>query len=210
VLYEKFGNAWRVDEKSSLFDYPSWLTYKDFADEKWPLGDSPKSCDAPQLAGGVPPKPPAKPIPFDEAEKICDGVADKARLINCIQDVAATGEPGFADVYRQSDKLSRINGDKLEPPPLAFPNDNDRSVTGPAEFVWKDTAPAKDGKGQYRHCLWPADEEFGFQHCSSEGLKENRANTEKLVSGRVYFWKVIVEGDNGATAESETRRFTAK
>jgi hypothetical protein len=96
VLYKKFGEAWRVTDKTSLFDYQPGTSTADFTLPNWPK-DSPP-CD-------IPSQEPAKPVDRPVAEKACAGVADKNRFENCVFDVEATGELGFAKTYLLTERL---------------------------------------------------------------------------------------------------------
>ena len=121
-----------------------------------------------------------------------------------------TGDAGFAAVYRQSEKLSRLREIELERPTLAFPDDNQQGLAGPVAFTWKDAAATEKRAAKYRHCIWPEEAEFGFQFCGKEVLQNNTLEVSTLQPGKTHFWKVIVEGENGIIKESETRRFTTK
>jgi hypothetical protein len=162
------------------------------------------------LPNGTMPMPAAKPLEVEAAIKICDGIADKARSANCIQDVSVTGEASFADVYRQSEKMSRVARLTIKEPILSFPDDFQKDLSGGVNFSWSDSADAERTGARYRLCVWPEDQEFGFNFCSPEALRINNFDMPKLEDGKTYFWKVIVEGEGGSIAESETRRLTMK
>ncbi|HEX8101862.1 MAG TPA: VWD domain-containing protein [Solirubrobacteraceae bacterium] len=83
-LYDDFGDAWRVSQSESLFDYGPGQSTKTFTNKKLP----------------------AKPVGPDElrrarreeAERVCReaGVTQPGPLADCIIDVGATGDPAFA------------------------------------------------------------------------------------------------------------------
>lgn len=95
-LYHKFGNAWRVTDKTSLFDYAPGTSTKTFTLDSWPLEKPP--CVIPQT-------PPVKPAEPGVAERACRLVLDKNMKRDCLFDVTVTGEPGFAKAYLVSQRI---------------------------------------------------------------------------------------------------------
>lgn len=95
-LYHRFGDAWRVTDASSLFDYAPGKSTADFTLPGWPADAAP--CELPQ-------QKPVKPAERVVAERACRGLLDKNRLANCIFDVMVTGETGFARTYLLTEKL---------------------------------------------------------------------------------------------------------
>ena len=91
-LYEKFADAWRVTNATSLFDYGPGTNTATFARKEWP-GFNPKSC----TGEGQRPARPATPA---VAAQACKAITDKAQKADCIFDVTVTGETGFARTYR--------------------------------------------------------------------------------------------------------------
>ena len=90
------------------------------------------------------------------AEEHCAGlVTDEARH-NCAQDVMVTGEPGFAETYRISERFE-LNA-MPEPPDLLLPADNQTGVTQPISFSWAAAADLDDDTVTYRHCIWAVGE----------------------------------------------------
>jgi VWD domain-containing protein len=80
-LYRTFGDSWRVDARSSLFDYQPGENTDTFTDRTVPAG-------------------PADDLPADaraQAKQVCarQGVTDPALLDACVIDVAHTGQVGF-------------------------------------------------------------------------------------------------------------------
>lgn len=94
-LYQKFGEAWRVTDKNSLFDYAPGTSTDTFTMRSWPLENPP--CV-------IPATEPVKPTTERIAQKACRKVKDKAQLQNCVFDVLVTGELGFAKTYRASQR----------------------------------------------------------------------------------------------------------
>lgn len=95
-LNVKFADAWRVSDRSSLFDYAPGQSTSDFTLSGWPK-DSPP-CELPQ-------EDPAEPADMSIAREVCRNVADKNRHANCLFDVAVTGETGFAKTYLRTERL---------------------------------------------------------------------------------------------------------
>jgi hypothetical protein len=95
-LYEKFGNAWRVTDKTSLFDYRPGTSTATFTLSSWPKESPP--CD-------IPGTPPVKPLDPEIARQLCSGVVDKNMNADCRFDVTVTGERGFARLYLVNQRL---------------------------------------------------------------------------------------------------------
>lgn len=95
-LYQKFGEAWRVTNNSTLFDYASGTSTNIFTVPNWPLETPP--CVVPESK-------PAKPVSKLVAEKACRAITDKNTRNNCIFDVTVTGNTGFARTYMQSERI---------------------------------------------------------------------------------------------------------
>jgi len=96
VLYQKFADAWRVTDQSSLFDYAPGASTKTFTMQNWPPERPP--CVLPDSIA-------AQPLPQLVAKQACQGViGDNA---NCVFDVMLTGNVGFATTYLQSQALQR-------------------------------------------------------------------------------------------------------
>jgi hypothetical protein len=203
-LYEKFGAAWRVTPDTALFDYAPGVSTDDFTVEEWPLGESPRSCIAPDG------REPQQPIALAKAEELCQQLLDDVARKNCIQDVAVTGEAGFAAVYLAGERIERHT--PPEPPRLLSPEPFSLRVSAAPVFAWM---PAEDEDRDpltYQYCLWPVTERFHrARHCTdaNEGGKEYRV-TRKLEERDAYYWKVIAEDGQGGTTESEIRRFETR
>lgn len=164
-LNQKFADAWRVTNKTSLFDYAPGTSTATFTLSTWPQESPP--CV-------IPDNPSAKPLDANVARDVCHAIVGKNRNADCVFDVTATGERGFAKTYLISQRIelgsTRIilsdNKDpsKLEEPLLftakvvrnasAAPNEPGRRAvpTGSVQFTLDDSKverPIKlDSKGQ--------------------------------------------------------------
>lgn len=95
-LYQKFGEAWRVTDQTSLFDYGPGTSTKNFTNRSWPKQNAP--CTIPNTRV-------ARPLDLATARRLCRGVTDKNMKADCIFDVRVTGEPGFAKLYGQKQQI---------------------------------------------------------------------------------------------------------
>ncbi|MGZ8306600.1 MAG: S8 family serine peptidase [Allosphingosinicella sp.] len=95
ILYGKFGEAWRVTNATSLFDYAPGTTTATFTDRSWPREQG--ACTLPAS-----PQPPAQPIDRDAAAALCAILEDRRLRGDCTFDVAITGERGFVEIYRRT------------------------------------------------------------------------------------------------------------
>lgn len=96
-LYQKFGEAWRVTDATSLFDYAPGTSTATFTLETWPPENPP--CVLPQTT-------PVKPLSLEIAQQVCRGVLDQRTRANCVFDVRVTGERGFAKTYLLSQRVA--------------------------------------------------------------------------------------------------------
>jgi Divergent InlB B-repeat domain/Cytochrome C oxidase, cbb3-type, subunit III len=156
ILYGKFGNAWRVSDAISLFDYATGTSPKTFTIESWPGGEFSQSCSLPPEALGTPNKPPVKPLTLEEAEQSCSGIVDKDRKANCLQDVSVTGERGFARTYLRADQIDR-NAIPTAPV-LVFPENFKIALVKPVTFTWNQATDADGDPISYRLYVWPVNE----------------------------------------------------
>ncbi|RKH45444.1 VWD domain-containing protein [Corallococcus sicarius] len=205
ALYEKFEDAWRVTKDTSLFDYASGFSTESYTLEGWPEYKA-SSCRVETQLPGIPVAEPLKPIPLSEAEQYCKEVANDDRRRDCIHDVSATGEPGFAKVYVTAEKVEG----NLQPgvPGLLVPKENEVS-SATVTFKWEGTYDKDGDTVLYRHCVWGVDSGFTLKECTSKPTQE-LGRTVTLESGKDYFWKVIAEDGKGGSTESNTWRLTAK
>jgi hypothetical protein len=95
-LNKTFADAWRVTNKTSLFDYAPGTSTATFTLAGWPKENPP--CNIPDTK-------PVKPLSLKAAQQLCRPVTDRARNANCVFDVRVTGEPGFAKAYQLTQKI---------------------------------------------------------------------------------------------------------
>ena len=162
-LYEKFENAWRVNNASSLFDYGPGLSTSNYTIDSWPA-ENPQVCTAPprQLGGPVD-KAPLKRFSLEVAQQHCAPVAGQIAKENCIQDVMVTGEPGFAQGYLKAEQIER--NEVPAPPVLGFPENFKTDLAAPVDFNWNNTSDRENDPLTYRHCVWEVKERFNFSKC---------------------------------------------
>lgn len=96
ALYQKFATAWRVTDKTTLFDYAKGASTHTFTVAGWPLEKPP--CVLPH----VKPEPPANEA---AAEKACERVKGETAYKDCVFDVLVTGNTGFAATHETSVRL---------------------------------------------------------------------------------------------------------
>lgn len=132
-LNKKFADAWRVTDKTSLFDYAQGTSTATFTLPGWPKDAPP--CDLPK-------EKPAQPADLRVARKVCRPIADKNRRENCIFDVAATGETGFAKTYLLTERLE-VYGTTTAVSVEHRPGQGDRMIS----FIAKVYKRAPAGKG---------------------------------------------------------------
>jgi hypothetical protein len=96
-LYEKFADAWRVTDQTSLFDYAPGTSTATFTLASWPLENPP--CVLPQV-------PPVKPVSLSVAQDACHAITGKNMNGDCVFDVMVTGERGFAKTYLASQRIA--------------------------------------------------------------------------------------------------------
>jgi subtilisin family serine protease len=96
TLYKKFADAWRVTDKTSLFDYAPGTSTATFTMSDWPLEQPP--CV-------IPHREPVRPASLVVAERACRPVTDHNMHKNCVFDVMVTGNLGFAQTYLVSQQI---------------------------------------------------------------------------------------------------------
>ena len=95
-LYQTFGNAWRVTDKTSLFDYAPGTSTATFTVASWPPENPP--CAVPNSTA-------PKPLNPEVALRLCSGITDGNRKADCVFDTTITGEAGFAKTYLLGQKI---------------------------------------------------------------------------------------------------------
>lgn len=82
-LYRQFGDSWRISQGESLFDYGPGQSTETFTDRAFP-------SQFPTLMG-------VAPAQIQEATRLCEAAeVDDWFMEGCVFDVAATGQPSFA------------------------------------------------------------------------------------------------------------------
>jgi hypothetical protein len=110
ALYRKFGDAWRVADDTTLFDYADGTSTKTYTMQSWPPEDGP--CATPFTV-------PVKGASEEVAQRACEKVVMPTARKNCIFDVMATGHTGFGKSYfatqgLQGKKLKLARGEGEE------------------------------------------------------------------------------------------------
>ena len=100
TLYSTFGDAWRVTSKNTLFDYAPGESTAAFTNTKWPVENA-KTCTIPRQRV-------VKPVSAAVDEEACRPVSEASLHASCLFDVQATGDTGFADTYRESERAHKI------------------------------------------------------------------------------------------------------
>ena len=90
TLYGKFADAWRVTDRDSLFDYAPGTSTDTFTTKDWPKQNPP--CVVRDLK-------PVEPASEAVAEQACRRVWGENTHSDCVFDVTATGNTGFATMY---------------------------------------------------------------------------------------------------------------
>lgn len=208
VLYSKFADAWRVDDKTSLFDYAAGTSSKTFVLPGWPKNGA-KDCAIPKIPG-IAVREPVKPLDIKIAQQYCTGVKNPALRKACTQDVATTAEPAFAKPYLTVEQLKANN--KPVPVELAYPKNNQTDVSEKTTFTWKPTVDKDGDKLSYRFCLWATSEKLTFNQCTLLPEQKDIGTfvPSNLKVGEAYFWKIIAEDGKGGTTDSPTWRFKVK
>jgi hypothetical protein len=96
TLYKQFADAWRVNDRDSLFDYAPGTSTESFTNKDWPKENPP--CV-------VRDQEPLEPGSEALAQTACRPVRDKNRRANCIFDVIATGDVTFANAYIATQRI---------------------------------------------------------------------------------------------------------
>jgi hypothetical protein len=160
-LYERFADAWRVTDATSLFDYEPGVSAGAYAVGSWPM-QTPTSCAAPPQPGAPQVAAPAVPLAPAEAERLCGAILAPDRRANCVQDVTATGDRGFAETYVLTERIERNSAPPA--PVLGIPADN-ADLLQTVSFNWSEAPDPDGGTVTYRHCVWNADELYDSNRC---------------------------------------------
>jgi len=106
TLNQKFGNAWRVTNSNSLFDYAPGKSTATFTNTAWPV-ENPKSCS-------VPNQKTMPHISVAAAEEACKSITNATLHSSCVFDVKMTGITRFAETYAINERIHT----KLAPKPI--------------------------------------------------------------------------------------------
>jgi hypothetical protein len=166
-LYGKFGDAWRVTNATTLFDYAPGTSTGTFTIAGWPKGESPQSCTLPRRPEGM--KPPVKALALEVAQKHCSTLVAGDARANCIQDVRVTGEPGFARTYLLAERIAR-NAIPTAPV-LVFPENFKTDLVKPIAFTWNKATDLDGDPLTYRHCVWEVKQRYTFKDCDAAAVQ---------------------------------------
>ncbi len=120
ALYEKFADAWRVTDASSLFDYKDYgpgTNTATYTRDEWPR-NHPQSC---AIEGQVS----AQAATEQVAQEACADVVDATRKADCVFDVMVTGNTGFGKSYKVAQSFTPLPPGWYSPVPLKEPKCED-------------------------------------------------------------------------------------
>jgi hypothetical protein len=109
-LNQRFANAWRVTDSTSLFDYAPGTSTATFTMTNWPPENAP--C-------AIPATIPVLPASLLVAQTACRLVTGEHQHDNCVFDVMVTGNTGFATTYVLSQSLQANPSTTQSPNKLA-------------------------------------------------------------------------------------------
>jgi hypothetical protein len=110
ALYEKFADAWRVTDATSLFDYEAGTNTATFTRDEWPR-NHPKSC-------AIDGQDSAQTATEEVAQQACASVVDATRKADCVFDVMVTGNAGFGKSYEVAQRFSPLPPGWYSPVPV--------------------------------------------------------------------------------------------
>lgn len=125
-LYQKFADAWRVTDKTSLFDYAPGTSTDTFTMRVWPLEQPP--CVLPHTE-------PVRPVSRLVAERACRPITADNMHDNCVFDVMVTGNPGFAKTYLVTQQIKVGPATKISVYDHRDPTEVEEPVTFTATVV---------------------------------------------------------------------------
>jgi hypothetical protein len=134
ALYEKFADAWRVTDATSLFDYEPGTNTATFTRDEWPRSH-PQSC---AIEGHTS----APTATAEVAQQACVNVVDATRKADCVFDVMVTGNAGFGKSYEVMQRFNPLPPGWYSPVPSKgptcpdCPKCTDCPKTPPAEQPW--------------------------------------------------------------------------
>jgi Divergent InlB B-repeat domain len=160
-IYQRFADAWRVTDATSLFDYAPGTTTSTFTLRGWPV-ENPTNCQLPRQWSGPRPAQPISGMAAEVAQQHCSQIVEPERKANCIQDVTVTGNPGFAKTYLVTDQNER---NAIPTPPILGLPDDRLDLTQPVTFTWNTSTDADDKGLTYKHCVWDIHKGFTLNDC---------------------------------------------
>lgn len=109
LLNQKFANAWRVRQSSSLFDYAPGTTTATYTDRNWPAPPG-QACTAPRpglpvIAMGRDVRQ-LKPAVIG---RLCARLKDPTAIRECIFDMTVMGDPGIVNALEKAQIWSGTN-----------------------------------------------------------------------------------------------------
>jgi hypothetical protein len=110
ALYEKFADAWRVTDKTSLFDYEAGTNTATFTRDEWPR-NHPESC-------AIEGQTSAQAATEEVAQQACANVVDATRRADCVFDVMVTGNAGFGKSYEVMQSFAPLPPGWYSPVPI--------------------------------------------------------------------------------------------
>jgi len=128
ALYEKFADAWRVTDATSLFDYEQGTNTATFTRYEWPR-NHPQSC-------AIEGQTSAQAATEEVAQQACAKVVDATRKADCVFDVMVTGNPGFGKSYQVMQGFRPLGPGWYSPVPLPEPKCEDCPKTPPCDHPW--------------------------------------------------------------------------
>lgn len=97
MLNQTFGNAWRVSDRNSLFDYAPGTSTATFTDAAWPVENA-RSCSVPNVKT-------TPHITAAAAEEACRAITNTTLHSSCVFDVKMTGITHLAHTYAITERV---------------------------------------------------------------------------------------------------------
>jgi hypothetical protein len=131
-LYKKFADAWRVNDKDTLFDYAPGTSTDTFTMKDWPPEQPP--CVVKDTK-------PLEPVSEAVAEAACRRITDLNMRADCVFDVRATGHVVFAKTYLATQRI-RIDSTTTSLTDTTDPKRDGKRITFTAFVVANSSAAA--------------------------------------------------------------------
>jgi hypothetical protein len=113
ALYEKFADAWRVTDETSLFDYEPGTNTATFTLDEWPR-NHPQSC-------AIEGQTSVQGVTEQVAQQACANVTNATAKADCVFDVMITGNAGFGKSYEDMQRFGRRTAGWYTPVPPEAP-----------------------------------------------------------------------------------------